>query len=206
MSDFRVIEQVSLTLRTLLFEGLSGEGDVSEDFTAEANISLASPAEILDEAGDADIPVLASLYLYQVSPNPHVKNHPLIQTGAGEQRYPPLALDLFYLLTPMSGSPTDDQVILARGLQIFEANATISAPFLDSTLQPSSPSLRLVINPVSLEELTRIWNAFNQPYHLSVCYKAQFVAIDSARQPESGAPVVEGVLDMHQIAPGEKLG
>lgn len=203
MSDHRVIEQLSLHLQGLLFEGLSGAGDVAEDFTAPANISLDSPAEILDDDNGGGLPVLLSLYLYQVIPNGHLKNQPLIRAGAGEQRYPPLMLDLYYLLTPLAGTPTDDLAILGRAMQILEAHPTVRAAFLDSELRPRSPELRLGINPVSLEELTRIWNAFNQPYQLSVCYKAQFVAIDSARQPQTGAPVVEGVFDVHQAAVGE---
>ena len=56
-----------------------------------------------------------------------------------------------------------------------------------------------MINPVTLEELTRIWNAFSQPYRLSVCYKVQVVSIDSARAPQQGPPVTERLLDVHQI-------
>ncbi len=193
-----MLQQVSLHLRTLLFRGLAGDDDVGRDFTAETNISLASPAEISDSPS-SEVTILLSLYLYQVTPNGHLRNEPLIPSAAGEQRYPPLSLDLSYLLTPLSTSPADNLVILGRAMQILEANTTIRAAFLDSDLRLRDPGLRVLMNPCSLEELTRIWNAFNQPYRLSLCYQVQPVSIDSARQPDEGPPVTESLIDVLQV-------
>lgn len=197
MADFRVISEMSTHLHGLLRAGLDGATGV--DFGAPTTVSLESPGAILENgAGGAD-PVHLSLYLYRIAPNPHLQNWPLVSHGPGEQRYPPLQLDLFYLLTPLTGSPTDDLIVLGRAMQLFDANATIREAFLDSDLRPKDPEVRVLFNPVSLEELTRIWSAFNQPYQLSLCYKVQGLAVDSVRQPRTGAPVVEGILDVHLV-------
>lgn len=197
MADFRVISELSTHLHGLLRAGLDGSTGI--DFGAPTTVSLESPGTILDNgAGGAD-PIHLSLYLYRVAPNPHLQNRPLVPHGPDEQRYPPLPLDLFYLLTPLTGTPTDDLVILGRSMQLLDANSTIRQGFLDSDLRPADPEVRVLFNPVSLEELTRIWGAFNQPYRFSLCYRVQGVAIDSARQPATGPPVVEGIFDMLQI-------
>jgi hypothetical protein len=197
MSDYRVIQQVALLLQELLFEGLSGDDEVGQKFTTLQNISLASPVQLNGDGGP-DATVLLSLYLYQVTPNGQLNNHPPIPHGL-EQRHPPLSLDLCFLLTPRSSSPEDNLVILGRALQILEARSTIRAGFLDSDLRPPSPELRLLLERISLEELTRIWNAFNEPYQLSVSYKVQFVSIDTTRQPEEGPPVTTGLIDTHLL-------
>lgn len=191
MSDFRVLQDISLRLRTVLFSGLNGS-----EFTSENNISLDSPAEL---EGRGNRNVLLSLYLYHVLPNTHMNNYNLIPVGNDQHQYPPLSLDLFYLLTPVSNSPEENLVILGHAMQILAANPIIGANFLDSLLRPNPPEIRVTVNPVDLEELTRIWNAFNEPYRLSVCYKVQSASLDSVRTPLQEADVVEGLIDVHQI-------
>ena len=46
----------------------------------------------------------------------------------------------------------------------------------------SGEEIRLVLNPVSLEELTRVWQALEIPYRLSVCYLARVIIVDSEQQ------------------------
>ena len=199
MSDYRIIQQVALLLRELLFEGLSGDDEVGQKFTTLQNISLASPVQLNGEVGP-DAAVLLSLYLYQVTPNGQLNNHPPIPHGLSEQRHPPLSLDMCFLLTPRSASPEDNLVILGRSLQILEGHATVRAGFLDSDLRPRRPELRVLLERISLEELTRIWNAFNEPYQLSVSYKITFVSIDTIRPPEEGPPVTVGLVDTHLLS------
>src|SRR6266542_4670200 len=101
MSDFQVLQEISLRLRQILFQGLRGNDEVGSKFTSINAISLGSPAQLA--GGDLDVSqVLLSLFLYQVLPNPSLNNRPLIPYGVGRQVYPPLSLDLFYLLTPFS--------------------------------------------------------------------------------------------------------
>ena len=42
----------------------------------------------------------------------------------------------------------------------------------------------VVLTNLDLEEQTRIWEALNEPYRLSVCYKVRVTTIDSARRVE----------------------
>lgn len=199
MSDFHVLQEVSHYLRDLLLTYLASIDTLNPGFTSVNNISLDSPARIADKsapnAGDA----LLSLYLYQVTPNTHINNRGYIPAGNGQLLFPPLSLNLFYLLTPLNSSPDDALVTLGCAMQALAAYPRIRANFLDSHLRPEQPDVKVAISAVSLEELTRIWNAFNQPYRLSVCYQVQTVSIDSIRQAEAGPPVMERLVDVQQV-------
>jgi hypothetical protein len=203
VSDFRVLQDVSLNLRQILFEGLNGTDELGSRFTSQSNISLDSPAELDESNGAATAQVLLSLYLYQVLPDPHLNNRPLTSNGAGQQHYPPLSLYLSYLLTPMSTSPEENLLILGRSLQVLAAYPMRGANFLDSLLRPARPEMRVTLNPLNLEELTRLWNTFNQPYRLSVCYEVHGVSLDSLRHPVEEQPVETSLVDVHQILDGE---
>jgi hypothetical protein len=160
---------------------------------------LESPAHIPDTPPAGATRPLLSLYLYQAAPNAHLNNHTMIPVGPNELRHPPLSLDLYYLLTPLSSSPEDNLVILGRCLQIMAATPRVSGNFLDSLLQPTPPEARVTINPVSLEEMTRIWSAFSKPYRISMCYLVRVVSIDSALGPQEGPPVTQSIIDLQQI-------
>jgi hypothetical protein len=199
MSDYRVLQEISLYLRRLLFENLRGDDPVGSEFSSEHSISLDSPPRIADNSAPNANQARLSLYLYQVTPNAHLNNHAMIPAGFGQQQHPPLSLNLYYLLTPVGELPEDNLAVLGRCMQVLAANSTIRASFLDSWLRPEPPEVRVTINPVSLEELTRVWNAFNEAYRLSVCYVVQVVSIDSARSPQEEQPVSQRLLDVQQI-------
>jgi len=199
MGDYKIFRDITLDLRRHLFQGLGGVEGI--DLTNIAEISLDSPVKLSDGNGSAGEHSQAkiSLYLYQTLPNAHINNRQLIPSNNGEQHYPPLSLNLFYLLTPLDSSPETCLLILGRAMQILAAHPIIRNHFLDSELRPDPPEVRLTLNPLNLEEMTRIWNAFNQPYRLSVCYQVQVISIDSVRLPVEEQPVKERLLDVHQI-------
>jgi hypothetical protein len=199
LSDYRVLQEVSHYLRDLLLTYLSSIDTLTANFTSPNNISLDTPARIADGSAPEATNAMLSLYLYQVTPNTHVNNRGYIPAGNGTLVFPPLSLNLFYLLTPLNNSPDDALATLGLAMQALAAHPVIRASFLDSTLHPEQPDMKIAICPVTLEELTRVWNAFNQPYRLSVCYQVQIVSIDSTHQPEVGPPVMERLVDVQQI-------
>jgi hypothetical protein len=40
----------------------------------------------------------------------------------------------------------------------------------------------VILNPVTLEETTRVWQALEMSYRLSVCYVARVAMVDSRRE------------------------
>ena len=73
-------------------------GDVTNtltDLLAGLDVTLDPPNAL---QGSEDSYAKINLYLYQVLENPFAKNQPWITEGPGQQKYPPLALNLYYLL------------------------------------------------------------------------------------------------------------
>src|SRR5215212_4689897 len=99
-----LIRDVSESLRKLISENI-----------AELNqkVTLESPAEIDIQPSSED---KLSLFLYQIVENPDLKNQYNQQMQASMDRrnvtmhYPPLALDLFYLLTPFFRDKDKEQI------------------------------------------------------------------------------------------------
>jgi len=186
-THIETIRDVSRTLLDLLKNSLT---DI------EDRISLVSPKN----AGNN----LLTLFLYKVTENPDLKNaqHVLVPQANGsliEQRAP-LSLDAYYLLTAHATDQPDlleAHRALSRAMRVFYDNGILQG----SLLRSENPStgltersiLRLTLNPISMEDMTRIWSVFpDTPFEISVTYLVTPVAIDSALE-FTGAPVVDQI-------------
>ncbi len=70
-------------------------------------------------------------------------------------------------------------------MQIFYDNAIIKNSSLKGVLKDTTEELRIILNPISMEDMTKLWSSFMRPYHLSVSYEVKVVSIDSERQTEA---------------------
>ena len=179
MASFRVIWEVGDALSSGLFQALSTDPDTKDQFTSLKHVSLKSPADAED---DADMRL--SLYLYRVAEDATSKNRPPVSGSGSSLRKAPLALDLHYLITPLLKEPKDQQLVLGKVMQVLYDQTTLSP----ASLGPNDEPLRLTLNPVSLEETTRVWQALEVSYRLSLCYIIRVANIDST--VEVGGPPV----------------
>ena len=62
--------------------------------------------------------------------------------------------------------------------------------------------MRLVLDAPSLQELSLVWESLNEPYHLSVSYTVQVVAIDSDADLAVTPPVLVSTQLPAQIVGG----
>jgi hypothetical protein len=189
VSRFSIIRDASVALRARVFEALGDSGDVDFGFT---NIDT----DIILSAPDSDIPENArlSVYLYHLMPDAQLRNQLPIRDGTDGLRRAPIALQQNYLITPLGNDEPENQLILGRIIQALHDSPFIDriagAP-LDDSLGSGSPQFRLSIEPMSLEEISRIWYAMGSDYRLSVAYAMRSVMIDSALDPRRGPPVRE---------------
>jgi hypothetical protein len=193
-----VIGEVSEFLRHTLWLGIKDDPVTSQLVTAEQNIVLTNPGQIGLPQG---VMRQLSLWLYQVVPNEHMRNAPFVrkqrpappgqQASDDDQFYPPLVLNLSYLLTPSiqtDGGGANDQVadqrVLGRAMQIFHDQSVLR---MDSRQSPGqSDELHLSLAMRTIEELAEVWEAMQQPYRLSVCYEVRIVRIESERRLTAG--------------------
>ncbi|MCI0584196.1 MAG: DUF4255 domain-containing protein [Chloroflexi bacterium] len=176
MSGYLVINAVSNALRRILWEDFDADPVVRPLIGNETAIVFRNPTETARDSGNR-----LSLWLYQITENEFVKNAPPVRVnGAGTStsttKPTPLALNLFYLLTPFGPSGDADHVILGKTMQTFYDNATV---ILRDPISAIAEELRIIFCRVTLEELTRVWESLREPYRLSVCYQARVVRIDS---------------------------
>ncbi len=177
MSASTAIGMVSESLRNLLVGEMSLEPSM--------NITVLAP----DEPGGGSRRV--NLFLYKAQENAAMKNldWQVKQGEPGRLVPPPLSLNLFYLLTPYAQN--DPQTgnsaaheILGDAMRVFYENAIMPEDYLAEGLTDARHQIKIMLNTLDLEEMSRVWNTFTQPFRLSVLYEVSVVQIDMLTESE----------------------
>jgi hypothetical protein len=177
MSSYMVLAAVSDALRSVLWDAFNADPVVRSIVGSEAAIVFTNPTETARDSSNR-----LSLWMYQVSENEFVKNQPAPRrNGHNSQLETPFALNLNYLITPFAPSGEADHLLLGLTLQTLYENAIL---VLQRPADAIFEELRLVFCRLTIEELTRIWEALREPYRLSVCYQVRVTHIDSLRTVE----------------------
>ena len=163
-------------------------GDVTElieSLLTGLTVTLDSPAALPKSSPGGTLSAV-NLYLYQVSENIDAKNKPWVTQPTGTQVYPPLAVNLYYLLTPYADDPVTAHRVLTHAMAELYMSSVVEGSDLSDPLRHSVDRLTINLRQMTLEELTRIWNSLQSPYRLSVSYEVRVVLIDSLveRQPQ----------------------
>jgi len=198
MSDFRVLGAVDETLRLLLWSQFQVDSEISSIISTEQQITIEPPFKIVRD-GDPDEDSL-SIFLYRVVEDANLKNRQLEQAGPNALRYPPLPLNLFYLITPLTNSTENDHKLLGKTMQIIYDNGSVSGSALQGVLSNTAEELRIILNPMSLEDYSKLWTAFMRSFRLAVSYEVKVVFIDSEREMGSER-VLRKRLEFSQCRP-----
>lgn len=176
--DYTAIRAVSNALKDLLAAEFATDSTVNAIVGGAGGIVFNNPTETAQNPANR-----LSLWLYQVTENEFLKNDPVRQGNTLLRLLqPPLPLNLFYLLTPFALDRESDLLLLGKSMEVLYDNAIIR---LTDPVNDVIDELRLILCRLTLEELTRIWEALREPYRLSVCYQVRVTRIDSQRQPET---------------------
>jgi hypothetical protein len=196
MSDYNVISDVDKTLKELLWANIQHDSVITAIIKTEQQITFNAPYKLVAGQNQQDS---LSLYLYRIIENGEIKNRPLELRDKHTLNFPPLPLNLFYLVTPLSSSVDNDHRLLGKTVQTFYDNAIVRGAALQGGLQNTTEELRIILNQISLEDITKIWSSFMCPYRLSLSYEVKVIAIDSGR--EIGAdPVLRKKLEFTNVA------
>lgn len=178
MSTYTVIRDVSETIRDLL------EQNLHQVNSASIPVTVNSPRRVIVAGGH-----LLNLYLYQIQEDAFAKNRPPIPVGDTMLRRAPLALDLYYMMTPYvpdnSNDALDEHIVMGDAMRILYDNAEISGSLLKGALAHTATEIVIVLCKMNLEEQTRIWNSLQSNHRLSVCYQARVVLVDSQDEYEA---------------------
>nr|QNO51039.1 hypothetical protein EDLMLJLI_00032 [Methanosarcinales archaeon ANME-1 ERB6] len=193
MSDYTAIVDVGETLKKLLWDNIKEDNTAKSIIESEDQITLSSPEE-------TEPSKKLSLFLYQITENVYLKNQEMQIVNSTELKYPPLSLNLFYLVTPHTKKGENDHIILGKVMQIFYDNSILRGSVLQGSLADSREELKLILNPLSMDELNKIWTVMSKskPYKLSVCYEVTPVKIESMRERKVKR-VIERELEKYQL-------
>ncbi len=191
MSDALAIAATTATLRTLLLNGItrldSSLGDL--DVTTQP----------LDKARGGSTKAQLNLFLYQTVLNAAWRNMDLPrQARPGETGQPPLALNLYYVITAFGRDGDGDGVshrVLGSAMSVLHDHPVLGAGEIKDALRDSDLStqlerLRITPQPLSIEELSKLWTSFQTNYRISAAYEVTVVLIDSARAARTPLPVL----------------
>jgi hypothetical protein len=111
----------------------------------------------------------------------------------------PLPIRLHYLMTPLANSnPDTEQRILGRVLQLFHTVPIVSGSLLQAEFAGTATELHVHLEALGLDEITRVWEALEGSYQLSVSYEVSLPRIHSAADPVHET-LVESVRAHHAL-------
>jgi hypothetical protein len=116
-----------------------------------------------------------NVFLYQTARNTGWSNQDMPRrTRPGENGFPPLALDLYYIVTAYAENDSDliGQVLLGTAMRILHDHPVLSRAEIRNALALAEldtqiERLRIAPQPVSLDELSKLWSGFQSEYRLS---------------------------------------
>jgi hypothetical protein len=181
---------------------IQGVDDTLKRLTTDAVASMSPKPEVTVGPLDRDSDELrVNWFLYRISPNSAYWNMEPPATGWTTARgRPPLALRLQYLLTAFPASATNggDQeqfahAALTATMQALHMNAILGEddPATSELAKPLVEPLRISLDSLDLESLSKLWTATTQPLRLSIGYDVSLVVVDSPAVHSAGPPVKE---------------
>ena len=198
MSNPLAIAATTLTLQAILQSGIVG--DPADTDLTDTTVTILPP----DKARGNGNANQLNLFLYQVLPNAAWRNMNIpSQVAPGETANPALALTLHYLLTAF-GKDNDTTLpfghhLLGKAMSILydhallgpdEIRAATSASFPLSDLDKQIERVRITLQPMSLEEISKLWTGLVTQYRLSVGYEVSVMLIDSTQAKKTPLPVL----------------
>jgi hypothetical protein len=121
------------------------------------------------------------------------------QLKPGETGHPPLPLSLFYLLTAYDDAEVHSYSLLGRAMGVLhdhplldagEIQSATSSDLNESDLHEQIERVRITFQPLSIEEMYKLWAAFQTQYRPSVGYQVSVVLIESQRPLKAPLPVL----------------
>ena len=209
MSNALAIAAVTAVLKDLLNNGL-----IAHDLASAVGVVkvTAKPPDLIPTS--ASEAAQLNLFLYRVTENQGWRNVGLPSHDDRGDRLanPPLALDLHYLLMAYGGTDFQPEILLGYGMQLLHDTPVLSRDAIRTALAPVSPVtggdlppayaalsaaeladqielIKVIPEALNVEDLSKLWTAFQAKYRVTAAYQASVVLIQSKRSARSALPV-----------------
>jgi len=209
MSNPLAVASVTAVLKGLLQNATTDtQHGINSKVSQFVNVTAISPSRITKPDSE-EVPQL-NLFLYQIAPNAALRNLGLPSRSERGDRLtnPPLALDLFYLLTAYGKLDFEAEIILGYAMQVFHEMPVLTREAVRNILakQPDEPKaanalkgsdladqielIKLSPQTMNAEETSKLWTAIGTGYRPSVAYQASVVLIESSNSVRHTLPVL----------------
>ena len=202
MSNALAIAAVTATLHSLLVHAVGVE------------VTTKSP----DKARTTTTADQLNLFLYQTSFNAALRNSPMPhRVKPGETGEPPLALNLYYLVTAYGRDDNDAfaHQLLGQAMSMLhdhplldpaEIRDATETPVPGSDLHTQAERVRITPQPLPLEEMSKLWMTFQTQFRISAAYQVSVVLIESTRPARTPLPALgrgsqsdRGIIDQPDL-------
>ncbi len=196
MSNPLAIAAVTATVRNLLLNDVTSDPDL-----ADTTVTTQAP----DRARGAVTSNQLNLFLYQTMLSAAWRNMDIPeQVNRGERGFPALGLNLYYLMTAY-GRDNDDVFghrVLGRAMRLLHDHPLlgpdeIKGALLSNDLWQQVERVRITPQPLTVDEMSKLWTIFQTQYRISAAYEIAVVLIESRRPIARPLPVLtRGVGDV----------
>lgn len=217
MSNSYAIAAVTATLSDMIVKGIGEFTDLPDQMRPNLSGEIVTTLT-LDKAHDDNKDIdRINLFLYQIAYNAAWRNMDLpVQVKSGETGRPPLALNLYYLITAYGagGNLYHSQVLLGRAMQILHDNPLLKRDEIKqvlgvSELQNQIECVRITPVPMSLDDISKLWMSLQTQYRTSAAYQVEVVLIDSKSRVKTPLPVLglrhadqdKGIISQPDLTP-----
>jgi len=134
--------------------------------------------------------VSLNIFLYQVLANPAWRNQDLPSGKPnGQPSRPLLPLNLYFVISACEDDQLAAHEKLGKVMLAIHDNPAILDFDAVTGIKNQPDPIRATLQPVSLDEMSKLWSAFQAPYRPSVAYEVGVVLIESEKPDSSPMPV-----------------
>jgi len=202
MSNEFAISAITITLRNLL-DAVKTLADAAIINTLPVEARPLSEIVInnlpLDEASEFDNGKnQVNIFLYHIEHNAAWRNTEIPgRVKSGESGHPPLGLNLYYLITAFGQDDNEiiGHLLLGKAMTILHDHPVFSRQEIQNAFPASQvheqiERVRIIPQPISLDDMSKLWTGFQTQYKLSVAYQVSVLLIESKRPSITPLPVL----------------
>lgn len=211
MSSALAIASVTRVLKDLLNDGVI-DHDISGSVGGNVTVSALPPDRI--DVTPANTESRLNLFMYQAVPNTGWNNVGFPSRNNRGERIsnPPLALNLYYLLTAYGADELHSEILLGFGMQLLHETPVLSREAIRTSLAPPSDlstgglppellalstsglaeqieQIKILPMVLNIEELSKLWTTFESKYRPTAAYMVSVVLIESNKSTKVSLPV-----------------
>ena len=186
MSNSLAVAAVTATIKNLLYSA------ASKDLAGTSVTTRPPDRARFNSAGNQ-----LNVFLYQTAIEAGWRNEDMPGIRSGEVGRPPMPLILHYLITAYSD--TDDDLnshrLLGRAVSVLNDHPRLEredlrTAFPGADLHRQVERVHVTPQPLTVEELSKLWSTFQTPLRISAAYQACVVLIESTLPPRAALPVL----------------